>query len=580
MSTQNDQHLSGADELRQILRGGTKHFLLVFLFSVFVNLLMLTGPLFMMQVYDRVLGSRSQETLGALFILVAALFALMGVLEFARGRVAARFGAWFQNELDGPVFEATLAHAIVPRNRVAAATGLKDLETVQTFCASPVLLAMMDIPWAPIFIAGLFIFNQWMGWFAVIGGGLLVILAIISQIVTHRRLSAAEHQANVANGMAEQSRRATELIRSQGMGPDMKNRWQAMRLEALVGRTDATDRIGAFSSLTKAFRMFLQSAILALGAYLVLHNQITAGAMIAGSILLGRALAPIEQCIGNWRQIERASSAYKTLNAFLEKMPAEPAKTTLPPPKPELTVKGLYIIPPGTNVQTLKNVSFQLEPGLALGVIGYSGSGKTTLAKAILGLWPPAAGEIRLDGAELKHYDRTVLGKMIGYLPQEVILFTGTIAENIARMSRTPDHAAVVKAAQKANAHELILSLPEGYDTVLAGNDSLLSGGQKQRIGLARALYGEPILLVLDEPNSALDAEGSHALNMAVRGMKAEGKSVIIMTHRPTAISECDKLLVIKNGLATAFGDRDEVLKSTLSNAEDVNKQIQSVGAS
>lgn len=552
------------------------HLSLIFLFSIFVNLLLLTGPLFMMQVYDRVLGSRSEETLGALVILVTLLFALMGLLEFARGRVAARFGAKFQDELDKTVFGATLAHAVPAQNRAVAATGLRELETIQTFCASPVLLALMDIPWTPIFILGLFIFNTMLGWFAVCGGILLIVIAVISQIVTHRRLSVAETASNRAASLADQSRRATELIRSQGMETAMSGRWQALRRDALTERVGATDRLGAFTAATKAFRMFLQSAVLAVGAWLVLQDQMTAGAMIAGSVLLGRALAPVEQCIGNWRQIERASSAWKSLRRFLAQAPTDTARTELPVPKAALMVRGLFVSPPGSKVQTLRNVSFQITPGTALGVIGSSGSGKTTLAKAMLGLWKPLTGEIRLDGAELDHYDRTALGRILGYLPQEVILFTGTIAENIARMSPEPDAQKVVEAAKKANAHDLILGLPEGYDTVLAGNDSLLSGGQKQRIALARALYDDPVLVILDEPNSALDAEGSAALNQAVRGLKAADKAAVIMTHRPSAISECDTLLVLQKGQATAFGPRDEVLKSVLANAGDVARQLQS----
>lgn len=304
----------------------------------------------------------------------------------------------------------------------------------------------------------------------------------------------------------------------------------------------------------------------------------TAGAMIAGSILLGRALAPVEQIVGQWAAVERARTAWISLNRFLDLTPPEPPRTKLPVPQARLVAKNLTVIPPGVKTPTLRNASLQLEPGKALGVIGKSGSGKTTLAKALLGLWPPAAGEVRLGGATLSQYDPDDLGSHIGYLPQQVTLFNGSVAENIARMSLSPDPEAVVEAAKKANAHDLILSLENGYDTFLEGNDSQLSGGQKQRIALARALYGNPVLLILDEPNSALDADGTEALNAAVRGLKAEGKAAIIMTHRPQAISECDDLAVVERGQIVKFGTRDEVLSAMVQNAGAIKRQLKRVG--
>ncbi len=564
-------------ELRNTRNQGMTFLALAFLFSVFVNLLMLTGPLFMLQVYDRVLGSRAVETLTALFLLVALLYGLMAMLDFARGRIVARFGARFQSQLDARVFDATLRRSLNPQARAAPATALRDLESIQNLCASPVLLAVMDIPWTPVFLAAIFIFHPLLGWLAVAGGGLLIVIALLNQALTRRKVAEAQAASARANAFSEHARQAAEVVRSQGMQQDVTLRWLNQRSDALRQTIAASDWTGSFTSLTKSLRLFLQSAMLALGAWLVLQNELSPGAMIAGSILLGRALAPVEQSIGQWGMVEKARTAWTSLNQFLDHTPPEAERTKLPTPAAQLAAKGLTVIPPGATAPTLRNVTLNLEPGTALGVIGKSGSGKTTLAKALLGLWHPAAGEIRLGGATPDQYDPNDLGQHIGYLPQQVTLFNGSVAENIARMSQNPDSQAVVDAAKKANAHELILSLEKGYDTFLEGNDSQLSGGQKQRIALARALYGDPVLLILDEPNSALDADGTEALNAAVRGLKAAGKSAIIMTHRPQAISECDNLAVVEKGQVVKFGTRDEVLNAMVQNAGAIKRNLSQV---
>jgi ATP-binding cassette subfamily C protein len=549
-----------------------------FLFSIFVNLLMLTGPLFMLQVYDRVLSSRSVETLTALFLLVGLLYGLMAMLDYARGRIVARFGAKFQSSLDERVFDGTIRRALYPQIRSAPATALRDLEAVRSLCASPVFLAVMDIPWTPVFLAAIFLFHPLLGWLAVAGGSLLIVIALLNQILTKQKVAEAQVASGRANAFAEQARQAAEVVRSQGMQGDVAQRWLSQRSNALSQSISASDWTGSFTSLTKSLRLFLQSAMLALGAWLVLRNEMTAGAMIAGSILLGRALAPVEMAVGQWGLIENARTAWSRLGTFLDETPPEQAKTKLPVPEARLVAKGLTVIPPGVQKPTLRNASLLLEPGKALGVIGKSGSGKTTLAKALLGLLTPAAGEIRLGGATLDQYAADDLGHYIGYLPQQVTLFNGTVTENIARMSQRPDDAAVVAAAKKANAHELIMSLEKGYDTFLEGNDSQLSGGQKQRIALARALYGDPVLLILDEPNSALDADGTEALNRAVRSLKKSGKAAIIMTHRPQAISECDDLIVVEKGQIVKAGSRDEVLGSMVQNAGAIKRHLNKVG--
>ncbi|NOD76864.1 MULTISPECIES: type I secretion system permease/ATPase [unclassified Ruegeria] len=565
-------------ELRNVRNQGVAFLGLAFLFSIFVNLLMLTGPLFMLQVYDRVLGSRAVETLTALFLLVAMLYALMAMLDFARGRIVARFGARFQSQLDERVFEATMRRSLVPQVRSAPATALRDLESIRNLCSSPVLLAVMDIPWTPVFLGAIFLFHPLLGWLAVGSGVLLVVIALLNQAMTSRKVAEAQSATARANAFSEHARQAAEVVRSQGMQADVTKRWLSQRSDALRQSISASDWTGSFTSLTKSLRLFLQSAMLALGAWLVLQNEMTPGAMIAGSILLGRALAPVEQAVGQWGAVERARTAWVSLNQFLDHTPPEEERIRLPVPKAQLEAKSLTVIPPGASTPTLRNVNLKLEPGKALGVIGKSGSGKTTLAKALLGLWQPAAGEIRLGGATLDQYDPNDLGSHIGYLPQQVTLFNGTVAENIARMSENPDSDAVVAAAKKANAHELILSLEKGYGTFLEGNDSQLSGGQKQRIALARALYGNPVLLILDEPNSALDADGTDALNAAVRGLKAAGKSTIIMTHRPQAISECDDLAVVEKGQVVKSGSRDEVLSAMVQNAGAIKRKLSPVG--
>lgn len=567
----------GFPELRAARAEGTSLLWSVFLFSVFVNLLMLTGPLFMLQVYDRVLGSRSEETLLALFLLVVLLYGLMGVLDYARGRVLARFGARFQSVLDDRVFDAVLRRAILPKERGAPASGLRDLENVQGVFTSPVMLALFDVPWTPLFISAIFIFHPWLGWLAIAGMVTLVAVTLLNNLLTKRKTLEAHKTSMQANGFAEQVRRSAEVVQAQGMSAAVSTRWHGMRDAALDQSIEANDWTGLFSAMTKAFRLFLQSAMLALGAYLVLQGQMTAGAMIAGSILMGRALAPIEQSIGHWPMVQRARASWRDLGELLSATTPEPDTLALPRPPATVSFRNTTIVPHGAKAPTLQGVTFTLAAGEVLGVIGKSGSGKSTLAKTILGLTQRVGGEVRFGGATLDQYSIAALGSYIGYLPQDVVLFNGTIADNIARMAIQPDDAKIVEAAKRANAHEMILSLPEGYKTMLESDDSQLSGGQKQRIGLARAFYGDPVLLVLDEPNSALDSDGSYALNLALREFKTTNRSVVVLTHRPTAISECDRLLVIEGGRIVADGPRDEVLKSMVSNAQTIRRSLAEV---
>lgn len=549
------------------------------LFSVFVNLLMLTGPLYMLQVYDRVLSSRSEATLVALTLLIALLYGIMGVLDHARSRLAARVGATVQTRLDTRVFRAGLARALGSGERSRPATGLKDLEAVQRLLGSPVLFAVFDMPWAPLFLAAIFLFHPWLGWLAIAGGAVLVAMTLLNQWLTRRPEAEAHSAAVTGDGHAEAVRQQAETVRALGMTRPALARWQKLRGRALAAQLSSSDRVGAFATASKSFRFFLQSAMLGLGAYLVIHGHMSAGAMIAASILLGRALAPIEQAIGGWPMVLRARQGWASVKALLAATPEAVSPTELPRPRGQLAVNQITVFPPDQQKASLRLLSFRVEPGQALGVIGASAAGKSTLARVLTGIWTPAAGTVRLAGATLDQYDPEALGRYVGYLPQDVVLFDGTVSENIARLDENPDPASVVAAAMKAGAHEMILALPQGYDTPVAAGGARLSGGQRQRIGLARALYGDPVLLVLDEPNSALDAAGSDALNVAIRGAKEEGRAVVIMAHRPAGIAECELILVLDDGAAKAFGPRDEVLKAQVRNYAQIAGRISPEGA-
>ena len=562
---------AGQHELASARAESRRLFWIVGIFSFFVNLLMLTGPIFMLQVYDRVLGSRSEATLVALFVLMGFLFLMMGLLDFARGRILARVGARFQSRLDRRVFSAMVRKAAVaPEKETAASNNLRDLESVQRLMSSPVLTALFDMPWTPVFLLGITIFHPWLGMLAVGGGTVLVIVAIVNQVMTKGPVERANHATLRAERMAEQIRVEAEMVRSLGMQGSTFSRWQKLRGGSLGETIKSSDLGGTFTTTTKTFRLFLQSAMLALGAYLVLQQQMTPGGMIAASILMGRALAPVDLAIGQWQLVQRAMEGWKRLAFLLSTVPEEPPRTALPRPRAQLSVVQATIVPPGGQQAAVRMVSFDVQPGEAVGVIGHSASGKSSLARALVGIWRPSGGKIRLDGASLDQYEPDVLGQHIGYLPQRVQLFDGTIAENIARLRPDAKDEDIVTAARKAAAHDMILKLPDGYDTVVTPSGGILSGGQVQRIGLARAMYGDPVLLVLDEPNSNLDNEGSEALNDSIRQMKSEGKSVLIMAHRPAAIKECDKLLVMEQGARRAFGPRDEVLREMVQNHQEI----------
>ncbi len=559
----------GKAELRRARSESRGLYWLVGIFSLFANLLMLTGPMYMLQVYDRVLGSRSEETLIALSLLVLFLYGVMGILDYTRSRIMARVGARFQTRLDRRVFDAVVRKSAVAPD-LQTQSGLADLESVQRLLTSPVLMAFFDLPWTPIFMAGIFLFHPMLGWLAVAGAVTLIVIALLNQWLSREPQMRSGISGQQATAMSDQIRIEAEMVQAMGMRDAAFTRWSQARSKALDEQIKATDVGGTFTSLTKTIHLFLQSAMLGLGAYLVLQNEMTPGAMIAGSILLGRALAPVEMMLNQWPVVQRAGKGWDNLAELLGAVQPEAERTGLPKPKARLVAKSLTVVPPGEKQASLRGLNFELKPGEALGVIGPSGAGKSTLARTVTGVWRPAGGSIRLDSAALDQYDPDVLGTHVGYLPQRVQLFDGTIAENIARLSQKPDDAAVVAAAQKADAHEMILELPDGYDTRINAGQQRLSGGQIQRIGLARALYADPVIVVLDEPNSNLDNDGTEALNKAIRAMKADGRSVMIMAHRPSAIEECEMLLILDQGMRVAFGPKDEVMKGNVRNHQQI----------
>ena len=525
------------------------------LVSGFVNLLMLTGPLFMLQVYDRVLASRSEETLAALFALVTALFGLMALLDWARGRVLARIGARVQMRLDAPLFARLLCPA--PGRTVTPEAA----QALGRVCGAPVMHALFDLPWTPLFAATLFLFHPLLGLLALSGGLVLLALSALSQRLFGRFQPAATEAENRAAALMAQALAGRGCIRGLGMGAAVTGRWRALRRAALKAELTGGDRAGACAALIRAFRLYLQAAMLGLGALLVIRGEISAGAMIAGSILMGRALAPLESLANGWPMLARALKARADL-AALPAAPPAPAPAALPS-RPRLTLREVGLRARGGGA-ALQGIGFALEPGQALGVIGESGAGKSALARLLTGAETPDAGSLTLGGIPPARLIRDGAAPPIGYLPQEVVLFDGTIGENIARFAANPPPGAVPAAARAAGIEAAIGALPSGLDTPLC--DVALPGGLRQRIGLARALYGGPALLVLDEPNASLDSAGTRALNRAIREHCAGGGMAVVIAHRPAALAECALLLVLEAGRMRAFGPRDRVLRETVQN--------------
>ena len=539
----------GAAEISSALGESRRLFVSIGLFSAFVNLLMLTGPLFMLQIYDRVLVSRSEATLVALVGIVAFLFLMMGLLDHARARVLARAGARFQMRLDDRVFGAILTRAgRSPAERAGPAMGLEDLEAMQRFASGPGPFAFFDAPWTPVFLFVLFAFHWMLGLLAVVSGVMLLALALLNSARTSRLQAQAGDAASRAAHFAQQLRAGAEMVRGLGMRNAGIARSGALRHAALTRTVAASDRGGAFAVTSKTLRLFLQSMMLGLGAWLAILGEVTPGIMIAASILLGRALAPIDQAVAQWPVLQRAIQGRRRLAQLLQATPEEPEHMALPAPQGRLEAEGLVVVAPGAQVPAVRGVSLRVEPGQAVGITGPSGSGKSTLVRAFVGVWPPAAGEVRLGGAALDQYEETVLARHVGWLPQEVVLFEGSVAQNIARLDSDPDPETVVRAAAQAGAHEMVLGLPGGYDFQVSAGGAALSGGQRQRIALARAFFGEPVVVVLDEPDAHLDAEGRQALLRAIAAHKARGGAAVVIAHHPATFAECDAIHRMEGG--------------------------------
>jgi len=556
--------LNSKNEIQQVLMGFKRTFYTVGMFSAITNLLMLVPSLYMLQVYDRVLGSRNEITLLMLTLMMLGAYLIMSALELIRSFVLVRVGARFDMELNKRVYTAAFEQNLKQAGGNAG-QALQDLTNVRQFLTGNALFAFFDAPWFPVYLIVIFVFEPSLGLFALGGTAILVVLAYVNERVSNKPLKEANAMAIMSSTLATNNLRNAEVIESMGMLPNLMNRWFKLHGRFLHLQAEASEKAGLVGAVTKFVQVSLQSLVLGFGALLVLDNKITSGMMIAASILVGRALAPVQQVIGVWKNFSSTRSAYERLTALLENNPARPAGMPLPKPSGMLTVEAVTAAPPGVKVALLKNVNFGIMPGDVLGVIGPSGSGKSTLARLLVGIWPAAAGKVRLDGADIFHWNKGELGPFIGYLPQDIELFGGTIAENIARFGEI-DAEKVVAAAKSAGVHDMILHMAEGYDTKLGDGGAGLSGGQRQRLGLARAMYGDPSLIVLDEPNSNLDDVGEHALLQAISNLRAQGKTIVLITHRTSAIGITNKLLLLRDGVAEMFGPTDQVLAALQQN--------------
>lgn len=529
-------------------------------FSFFVNLLMFVGPMYMLQIYDRVLASRNETTLVMITAIAVALLMAYGLLEFTRSRMLVRTGLQFDQVLASPLFSRVIRMQLTNPN-AGGRNALSDADKVRDFITGQGVLAFFDAPWTPLFLILCFAFHPWLGIVATVGAVIIFILALLNEVLTRSTLQEANVAAAAAGNFAGATLQNAEVIRAMGMTDQLSSRWLAERDKMLVAQAKASDWAGIVLSGSKFVRMTLQVAILGVGGYLAVIQEISPGIMIAASIVMGRALAPVEQAVGQWKQFVAARQANGRLKDLFESLGDEPERTKLPAAQGNLVVDGLTAILPGTRDTILRAISFDVKTGECLAIIGPSGSGKSTLAKHLVGVMHPAVGAVRLDGTELKHWDARQLGGSIGYLGQDISLFAGTVAENIARFREDAKDEDIVAAAKLAGAHEMISGLREGYGTQIGNGGTGLSGGQRQRVGLARALYSLPSLIVLDEPNSNLDSEGETALASCITQLKAAGRTVVVITHKANLLSLSDKTLILQAGTVQRFVETKELMQ-------------------
>ncbi|WP_426143391.1 type I secretion system permease/ATPase [Pseudomonas sp. DWP3-1-2] len=550
---------SHENNLQAALKACKGSFISVGFFSLFVNALMLVPTFYMIQVSGRVVPSSSTSTLIMLTLIMTILMLTLGSLEWVRSRIMVRISNRLDAMLSRDVYRASFKKALSSGGMDASAQSLNDLTSLRQFLTGNGLFAFFDAPWLPIYTAVMFLFHPWFGWMTVGSACVLVALAFLNNRYTSKALTEANQQSVIATLQTSKNLRNAEVIESMGMLNTLMARWAVRQRRVLVLQSQASDKSGIITSISKTFRNWAQSIMLALGAYLVITHEINPGLLMAGSLLLGRALSPIDQMIGSWKGFVAARVQYGRLNETLEKLNAEPQRMSLPDPEGHIQVENLVIAPPGAKAAVIRNMSFVAPAGSIVGIVGPSAAGKSTLARALLGIWPPQHGTVRLDGADIAAWDKQKLGPHLGYLPQDIELFEGTISDNVARFGKV-DPEKVVLAARVAGVHEMILQLPDGYDTVIGSEGINLSGGQRQRIGLARAIYGSPRLIVLDEPNSNLDDVGEKALAVALQKIKETGATVFIISHRPSILSRLDRIMVMANGNITMYGSRDQVI--------------------
>ncbi len=541
-----------------VVRSCLRALVWLLLFSLGINSLILASPIYMMQVFDRVLASGRFETLILLTVIAGIAVFVMGIVETARGRFLIRVGNWLDHRLSGHVIASALTARLA--GHAGSAQPLRDLATLRSTMASPSVNAVIDTPWVPAFIVIIWLMHPLLGLIALGAAIVLFAVALVNELVSRNALRRAGQFSIAATQSVESALRNAEVVQALGMLPALLGRFGDTNAKALTSHRQAGDRGAAMVGLSKSLRLFVQIVILGSGAWLVLQGQLTSGGMIAASILLGRALAPVEQSIGAWRQLVGARDAWQRLTRLLAEVPPQAKGMSLPVPQGELACQQMTFVPAGHENPILRDITFDLAAGEVLGIIGPTAAGKSSLCKVVTGAWKPTRGHARLDGADISSWHADELGAHLGYLPQDVELFAGTVSENIARLAQEPDAAAVVVAAKTAGVHDIILSLPKGYDTEVGEAGSFLSGGERQRVGLARAFYGRPKLIVLDEPNASLDSAGEEALVEAILAAKEWESTVLLVTHQPSILLSVDKLMVLQEGRIQAFGPRDEIL--------------------